>query len=149
MAVWIKRNIESRLFSYDQMWIKNTIAQCKTSFVNNMKKLWLLMLWKKKSWTKTWHLVDAKETECHNVSTPRSSTGTAAWTAGNVSPVKHQSDVVGTLRVAAVTSCSQHSCVAMRHWLRRQHWSTEMKAFMHHTHHHVTQLLGNGHSNRN
>lgn len=61
------------------------------------------------------HLMNAKQAQCNNMSTPCSTTGTAAGTASNVSPIKHQSHVVGTFSAAAITRCGQDSSISMGH----------------------------------
>jgi len=78
--------------------------------------------------------MNAKQAERDDMCTPSSATRTAAGTAGDVPPIKHQSHVVGTYCAAAVARCGQNSRVSMGHRLRRHHRSTEMKAYVQHTH---------------
>ena len=59
------------------------------------------------------HLMNAKQAECDDMSTPCSATGTAAGAASDVSPIKHQSHIVGTFCAAAIARCRQDSSVSM------------------------------------
>jgi len=50
--------------------------------------------------------MNAKEAECDNMGAPCGTARTTARAAGDVSAIKNQSNIVGTLQIAGITGCS-------------------------------------------